>query len=166
MASKHFGEVWFAGDPLVKASHPGPVSPDSDALLVNSGRFMALSRDRPASCQSGKRLRVSRRDRARASPGNTFTRDPSAQLDSELEGPMPPAEALVERTRADTESVRVGPRRRFVLQFARDEDNNNGSGDEHQRSEPEEEFNEGFVVHATDESDVERFRRIRRSEFG
>ena len=163
-----------------EASHPGPVSratsrrtqidSDSDAPLVNSGRFMALSRDRdgsdedvgaePGSHQSGKRLRVTRRDRARASPGNTFTRDPSSvsgalefdltQLDSELEGPMPPAEALVEPTReseSDTESVRVRPRRRLVLQFARDEDNNNGSGDEHQRSEPvEEEFNEDLLA--------------------
>ena len=71
------------------------------------------------------------------------------QLDSELEGPMPPAEALVEPTReseSDTESVRVVPRRRLVLQFARDEDNNNGSGDEHQRSEPVEEgFNEDLL---------------------
>ena len=70
-----------------EASHPGPVSratsrrtqidSDSDAPLVNSGRFMALSRDRdgsdedvgaePPSRQSGKRLRVTRRDRARAS---------------------------------------------------------------------------------------------------
>ena len=142
---------------------------DSDAPLVNSGRFMALSRDsdgsdedvgaEPARSQSGKRLRVTRRDRARASPGNTFTRDPSSvsgalefdltQLDSELEGPMPPAEALVEPTReseSDTESVRVVPRRRLVLQFARDEDSNNGSGDEHQRSEPvEEELNEDLL---------------------
>ena len=60
------------------------------------------------------------------------------QLDSELEGPMPPSKAFVEPTReseSDTESVRVVPRRRLVLQFARDEDSN-GSGDEHQRSEP------------------------------
>ena len=86
---------------------------DSDAPLVNSGRFMASDGSdedvgaEPASRQSGKRLRVTRRDRARGSPGNTFTRDPSSvsgalqfdltQLDSELEGPMPPAEALLSR---------------------------------------------------------------------
>ena len=71
------------------------------------------------------------------------------QLDSELEGPLPPAEALVEPTReseTDTESVRVVPRRRLVLQFARDEDGNNGSGDELQRSQPvEEELNEDLL---------------------
>ena len=112
----------------------------------------------PASRQSGKRLRVTRRDRARASPGSTFT-DPTSvsgalefdltQLDSELEGPLPPAEALVEPTReseSDMESVRVVPRRRLVLQFARDEDGNNGSGDEHQRSQAvEEELNEDLL---------------------
>ena len=85
---------------------------DSDALLVNSGRFMALSRNsdwsdedlgaEPASRRSGKRLRVTRRDRARASQGSTFTRDPTSmsgtlefdltQLDSEL--------ALLELTRS------------------------------------------------------------------
>ena len=129
---------------------------DSDAPLVNSGRFMALSRDsdgsdedvgaEPARSQSGKRFRVTRRDCARASP---LTRDPSSvsgalefdltQLDSELEGPMPPAEALVGPTReseSETESVRVVPRRRFVLQFARDEDNI-GSGDEHREDGPD-----------------------------
>ena len=72
----------------------------------------------PASRRSGKRLRVMRGDRAQASQGSTFTGDPSSvsgalefdltQLDSELEGPLPPAEALVEPTReseSDTESV-------------------------------------------------------------
>ena len=140
---------------------------DSDAPLVNSGRFMALSRDsdgsdedvraEPVRRQSGKRLCLTRRDHARASPRNTFTRDPLSvsvefdltQLDSELEGPMPPAEALVEPTReseSDTESVRVVPRRRLCLAVSRDEDGNNGSCDEHQRSEPvEEELHEDLL---------------------
>ena len=122
VASKHSAKYGLQGICVCEASHPGLVSratsrstqmdSDSDALLVNSGRFMVLSRDsdgsdedvgaEPASHQSGKRLRVTRRDRTRTYPGNTFTRDPSSgalefdltQLDSELEGPLPPAEAL------------------------------------------------------------------------
>ena len=106
-----------------EASHPGPVSraksrrtqmdSDSDAPLVNSGRLMALSRDsdgsdeevgaEPASRQSGKRPHVTRRDRARASPGDTFTRDPSSV-----------SEAL-ESDLTQLDCVRVVPRRRLVL---------------------------------------------------
>ena len=42
--------------------------------------------------------------------------------------------------------MRVVPRRRLVLQFARDEDGNNGSGDELQRSQPvEEELNKDLL---------------------
>ena len=77
---------------------------------------MALSRDsddedmaaEPASRRSGKRLRVTRRDRAQASQGSTFTGDSTSmsgalefdltQLDSELEAPLPP-EALLAPTR-------------------------------------------------------------------
>ena len=151
---------------------------DSDAPLVNGGRFTAVSRDsdgsdedmgaEPASRQSGKRLRVTRRDRAQTSQGSTFTRDPTnmsgalefdlTQLDSELEGPLP-LEALVVPTReseSDTESVRAAPRRRLVLQFAGDEDGNNGSGDEHQRSHAVEEENEDLLF----TSDVERFSKV------
>ena len=70
------------------------------------------------------------------------------QLDSELEAPLPP-EALLEKTRkseSDTESVRAVPKRRLVLHFARDEDGNIGSGDEHQRSHAvEEEVSEDWL---------------------
>ena len=77
-----------------EASHPSPVScaksrrtqmdSDSDAPLVISGRFMALSREsdgsdedvgaEPARSQSSKRLRVTRRDCARL-PQETHSRE-------------------------------------------------------------------------------------------
>ena len=70
------------------------------------------------------------------------------QLDSELEAPLPPETllALTREPESDTESERAVPRRRLVLQFARDEQGNNGSGDEHQRSHAvEEEPNEDLL---------------------
>ena len=63
-----------------------------------------------------------------------------AQLDSELEAPLPPDAPLppTRESESDIESVRAVPRRR-VLQFARDEQGSNGSGDDHQRSHAVEE---------------------------
>ena len=73
-----------------EASHPGLVSratsrrtqmdSDSDAPLVNSGRFMALLRDNDGSeedvgVEVSKRLRVTRRDRAEVRAWKLFGRD-------------------------------------------------------------------------------------------
>ena len=116
---------------LVEVQDPGAQGPRwilSDAPLQNRGRFMALSRDSdgsdedmgaaPAIRRSGKRLRVTRRDRAQASQGSAFTADPPSmigalefgltQLDSELGGPCPGEDlycSLPEMNRATTAVV-------------------------------------------------------------
>ena len=147
---------------------------DSDAPLVNNGRFMVLSRDSdderppgavsrvagPACRRKGKRLRRTRGDPASMSQVSTIAAVPTSlsealefdltRLDSEMEqAPMPPeAPPLsIAESESDTESVRVVPRDDLCCSLPRDE-YGDGSGDDHQMSHAvgEEEPNDNLLL--------------------